>query len=139
MMQDDKIFYQKFGTSCYQLAKPYMFETLIRQDRRVEMPFCSIDVDGQARLEAGFCWDGASGPAVQTKDTMRNSAEHDCKYRLIREGLLTMSCREIADQELKETGELDGMSDFRAEAFCLAVDKFGQAAAEGGNPILQAP
>lgn len=139
-MQDAKIKYWKFADRCYQLAAPYHFETRCRPVQMVSMPFISLEPTGQCRLDVGFAFDGASGPVIQTKSILRRAAEHDAKYRLMREGLLDAEANQpIADEEFREGLVLDGTMSTRAEVFYIAVHELGKKSTEGGNPIEEAP
>ena len=139
-MQDKKISYWKFSDRCYQLAKPYRFKTRCRPTQVVSIPFVTLEPDGQCVLDTGFAFDGASGPVIQTKSILRCAAEHDAKYRLMREGLLDAKINQpIADSEFREGLIMDGVFSIRAETFYIAVHEFGKKSTSGGNPIEVAP
>jgi hypothetical protein len=142
-MQDKKIFYRAFGKNCFQLTQDYHFESRIKTKNPFMMPFVEYDGESGFILYSGFAWDGPSDPVdpfVPTKDSMRGAAEHDAKYRAMREGLINAELwRKVADQELKEVCMQDGMSMVRADVFYLAVRDFGAECSIGGNPILEAP
>lgn len=53
-------------------------------------------------IRAGYAWDGASGPTLDTKKTMRPSLVHDALYQLIRSGKLDRKWRKQADLEFKK-------------------------------------
>lgn len=63
---------------------------------------------------AGYCWDGPSGPALDTVDFLRASLVHDCLYQLMRERVLPQGARPTADRLLREISIEDGMSRWRA-------------------------
>lgn len=69
---------------------------------RVSTDFCELYEDGRLMIKDGFLWDGCSGPTLDDDTNMVPGRNHDCKYKLIRLGLIPMSCREVADRELKE-------------------------------------
>ena len=48
----------------------------------------------------GYSWDGASGPAIDTKDTHLASLVHDGLYQAIRLGRLDPNMKGAADDEL---------------------------------------
>ncbi len=109
----NKIHYIKIGDDCYQLTREYETETRIIPMQRIYFRFTILDTDRTLILRKGFTWDGATG-AWDTDTLMRGSAEHDAKYELLRQELIPQECREIADDELKETCLMDGMNRFRA-------------------------
>ena len=92
----------------------------------------SFSKDGVLTLSEGYSWDGASGPARDTKTIMRASLIHDALYQLIRMGMLDQSkeTRKKADVILREICLEDGMSRFRAWAVYYAVRIFGAKAAK---------
>ncbi len=77
----------------------------------------------------GYCWDGPSGPTIDTKSFMRGSLTHDVLYQLIREGKLPPAARKPADELLREICIEDGMSRFRAWYCYRSLRMFGAAAA----------
>jgi hypothetical protein len=78
-------------------------------------------------IENHYGWNGASGPAIDTRETMRASLVHDALYQLIREGYLPKEMRKRADKEFYKICREDGMSWFRAQYFYRAVRMFGGA------------
>ena len=76
-------------------------------------------------INKGYAWDGASGPAIDTKNFMIPSIVHDALYQLIKYELLDISERKKADQILKELCLRCGMSKFRATYVYLSVRMFG--------------
>lgn len=62
----------------YQLSRPYEVLTPIFPPNRIEHEFYTLDADGRLLIQAGFAWDGASGPTIDTKASMRPSLVHDC-------------------------------------------------------------
>lgn len=78
-------------------------------------------------LAAGYCWDGNSGPAVDTMNSARGSGGHDGLYQLIAEGLLLRSTwKKIADQLYWRLCKEDGMG-WWARVRYRAVRMFGGA------------
>lgn len=97
--------------------------------------------DGTLILDVGFCWDGPSGPAVDTPSFMRASAAHDAFYRFMRLGLLPQSVRKPADQLMYRLCRKDGMWPPRAWWCTRAVRNFAASAADPANqePVKCAP
>lgn len=83
--------------------------------------------DGNMRIRAGYAWDGASGPAIDTTDFIRGSLIHDVLYQFIAAGLLHEAWKPLADRELYRIVREDGMSLWRAWWVWAAVRVFGSA------------
>lgn len=73
----------------------------------------------------GFKWDGASGPVLQTKNSIRATLVHDIMCEAIADGAFLPSSRANADLILLELLLADGMSKYRANAWYTVVDAFG--------------
>lgn len=48
-----------------------------------------LTIDGRLMISKGYAWDGASGPAINTRSFVRPSLVHDALYQLIRLGIVT--------------------------------------------------
>lgn len=57
----------------------------------------------------GYSWDGASGPAVDTRSSMARSLMHDCAYQSIRMERLNRDYRKAADSDFRELLRSEGM------------------------------
>lgn len=90
-------------------------------------------------VKKGYAWDGASGPTVDTKNTMRGSLFHDALYQLMREGLLSRSLKASADNIMQTIMIEDGMWLFRAKYFLWGVNKFGKKSTIQNKDIKVAP
>lgn len=101
----------------------------------------TLTLDGLLIIHKGYPWDGASGPTIDTNETMRNSLVHDGLYELFRWGLLDPKWRDEADEELRSIGVEDGMNPLRAQIWEWAVDTFAEdsSTASGKRPVLDAP
>jgi len=85
-----------------------------------------IELDGDTLLlRTGFGWDGASGPAVDTKDVLRASAAHDALWDLMKARLLDSELKEDVDREFAAILEEDGMPSFRRWYLHQAVSNYG--------------
>jgi hypothetical protein len=87
--------------------------------------FISFDSKGQVRVKTGFTWDGASGPTLDTLDSVCASLGHDVYYKLMGQRLLPSSYKDEADQWFYMRLVNDGMVGFRAFAWYKAVRLFG--------------
>ena len=97
----------------YQLAEDYQIMTAIL-DRDIGSEFLYLKPNGLLIIKSGYSWDGASGPAMDTKTIMRGSLVHDALYQLLRQGHLVPDWRAYADDLLKRICLEDGMCSLRA-------------------------
>lgn len=112
----------------YELTRYYRAILNFGPDKRIEGRFHSFHPCGCLRVKVGYRWDGASGPTIDTKSTMRASCVHDVLYQLIREGELSRKYKAAADKELRRLMIEDDPSwggKIRAGYFYQAVKLFG--------------
>jgi hypothetical protein len=76
-------------------------------------------------IKQGYCWDGPSGPTIDTKNFMRGSLVHDALYQLMREEKLARSYQKGADDALRRMCIEDGMWRIRAWWVWKGVRDFG--------------
>ncbi|EMO88737.1 hypothetical protein [Leptospira noguchii] len=133
----DHIVYKNLKNYKYQLVKPYNFQTEIKTDLSLKIGksevkvFVDLDREGLLKIDAGYAWDGPSGPTIDTKTFIRGSLVHDALYQLMREEKLDrIKYRENVDQLLKKICLEDGMSSFRASYVYQFVRWFGDSAAK---------
>lgn len=131
-MNGDKITYR--GGYKYQLLATYRIQTGIETNlpSAVGNDWVRLYPSGFLEIEQGYAWDGASGPTIDTKDTMRGSLVHDALYQLIREGSLGMPMKAVADSLFRSILREDGMDVFRAGYYYLGVKVGGGKALKGG-------
>jgi hypothetical protein len=124
----------------YQLNETYVIKTgILGYD--ISSRYLRLVADGWLTIYSGYCWDGPSGPTIDTKNFMRGSLVHDALYQLIREGKLHECCRDIADDLLKTVCLQDGMSRIRAWYVYTSVSKLAKSAADPSakKPVIHAP
>ena len=110
----------------FQLEDDYTQDTGIIHATPGGNRFVHLSNTGRLTILAGYAWDGASGPAIDTPSFMRGSLVHDALYQLIRLGILTKDeHRKRADEVLRETVLEDGMWAARAWWVYHAVRTFG--------------
>jgi len=85
-----------------------------------------IEPDGCLTLSTGFRWDGRSGPAVDTANTLRSSAIHDALYELIILGVLPKKTRRAADILMRKIDKEDGVGPFRRWYSHIGLRLFGR-------------
>lgn len=108
------------------------------QEYRLKMPMvCPVETPWY-RLESnavyvkrGYAWDGASGPTVDTQNSMRATLLHDVLYQAMREGHLPKRYRRKADAKFRRILKTDGMEFLRRWAWWYGVRLFGKSAARG--------
>jgi hypothetical protein len=114
----------------YQLHVDYTVKTAVMPGHNVKTPYIHLTADGLLTIKAGYCWDGPSGPTVDTKNFMRGSLVHDACYQLMCERNLDVGWRETVDKELIRMCKEDGMSGIRRWWVYRGVRLAGENAAE---------
>ena len=88
--------------------------TILGQDYKIS--------DFGVAFNPGFGWDGASGPTIDTENSMRAALVHDVLCRAIAEGKLPWRpFRRRADREFRRILRQDGMSWLRRWIWWAAV------------------
>ena len=125
----------------YQLTSNYVCHVGIKPEKAIYSKYISLQPDGFLVISQGYCWDGPSGPTVDTPSFMRGSLIHDALYQLIREEKLSQDDRKQADIELKIACKEDGMGKIRIACTYFAVRKFAKFAADPKNKrkVITAP
>ena len=125
----------------YRLEAQYEDVLPLRPLENVKTDFVVLLHNGYFVIRKGFAWDGASGPAIDTRTFMRASLVHDALYSLMRSGHLPATFKDQADVLLRVMCVEDGMNPIRAWWVYAAVKTFAQRATtpEGENPVLIAP
>lgn len=127
----------------FQLEEDYEHQTGITPTSPGGNRFVQITMDGLLLIRAGYAWDGASGPAIDTPTFMRGSLVHDALYQLMRLGVLSKDMdRRRADEILREIVREDGMLVVRTWWVYLGVRTIGGLylrSPGNGNTVLTAP
>jgi len=111
----------------YQTEADFEWPTGIKPVKQGGNRFVTLRDDGLLYIAAGYAWDGASGPAINTKSFVRASLVHDALYQLIRLGVVATDDRVIADRLLRDILIKDGtrLEAVRAQWVYAAVRWFG--------------
>ena len=117
----------------YQLVSGYAVQIDIKPPRDIVSDYIKLTTDGYLMIAAGYCWDGPSGPTIDTKSFMRGSLIHDALYQLMRNNHLAADQRFAADRELYTACRADGMNYIRAQYTYRAVRWFGASSANPEN------
>lgn len=145
-MKGKPIYYT--GGYKYQLKREAEFNlreftpSLPTLDKSVGTDYIFLDKDWHIVIRKGYAWDGASGPTIDTKSSMRGSLVHDALYQLMRLGLLSEDLREsAADQLLHDICEDDHMIPIRADVWELMVNLCAESCAKAGSEkeVQEAP
>ena len=129
-------------TLCYRRLAGYRYQTLEPFELRLHLPLAlpeparipateggpwvRLGRRGKLKIRAGYAWDGARGPAIDTRDFMRASLVHDALYQLMRAGELDhRHWRPWADRVLRDLVIADGMGSFRASYVHTLARWFG--------------
>jgi len=124
----------------YQLAADASFTTQIHPLDDIKTEYIELTEHGFLTIKAGYCWDGPSGPTLDTKSFMRGSLAHDALYQLMRENEISHSVnRKRADRLLRELCIEDGMWRIRAAWVYRGVRVGAGGAARNGRKTLEAP
>jgi hypothetical protein len=108
------MFYRKRRKYKYSLVKDETYETGFKLDGLKNLGLLRLTKTGKLTIKNSYAWDGASGPAIDTRNFMRGSLIHDALYQFIREGILNNSDRKRCDEILRDICLEDGMSKIRA-------------------------
>ena len=122
----------------YQLVEDYQHETDI-PGVSIATPFICLSKTGMLTIKAGYAWNGASGPTIDSKSSMRGSLVHDALYQLMSIYPDLLKFRLYADELFFITCKQDGMGSARAWLWKKAVNLFGEHAARTQDQILEAP
>lgn len=113
----------------YQLEEAYDCMTPIKGESIKDKQFTLLP-NGRLYIRKGFAWDGASGPTIDTKDSMRASLVHDVFCVVMRDGRLSYDKWQNTVNELFRRQCIeDGMWAPRATLWHAAVEF-----ADAGNP-----
>jgi hypothetical protein len=93
--------WRRGGSKKYVLTEVYEDTIPFNPPDTVHANYCTLDDDGYIIIDEGYEWDGASGPTIDTDDTMDGSLVHDILYQMMREGRLSRKYRKAADKCIK--------------------------------------
>ncbi len=120
----------------YSRCRPYKYTT--RKHLKLQSsikgyefthPMMRMEKDGTFYIKARYSYDGASGPTIDTKSSMRGAAGHDGIYQATRLKLLPISCRALADNDIERWTCEDGMFGWRAKCWHFFLGLGGGPAA----------
>lgn len=126
--------YRKLRKYKYQLVEDYELIISIKGEL-ITTKFIELHSNGLLVIKRGYCWDGPSGPTIDTLNFMRGALVHDALYQLIRMELLDPSYRKSSDQIIRQICLKDGMIRFRAwyVYWSLRLSRIAKRAAKPGT------
>jgi hypothetical protein len=137
---DSESVYYRDIAGAKQLCETFYFTLPVAPGYPGRLGFISFDAEGHVTVEPGYCWDGASGPTVDTPDSVRGSLGHDVQYELMAHGLLAIKLhKDAADLWMYKTLLADGMPDFRAWYWYKGVYIAGVPKLDRYDEIKRAP
>lgn len=105
-----KCVYRKGGSKKYVLEAEYRDVIPFKSPVAIITHYANLDRDGFIVIDEGFEWDGASGPTIDTDDTMDGSLCHDILYRFMREERLSREYRRAADKCIRDMCIFDAVN-----------------------------
>lgn len=121
----------------YETAEEWVFQLNFTVAENISTDFISLTTDGRLFLAKHFCWDGASGPTLDTPASIAPSAAHDALYQLIRKGFLPPDFIDVANREFLRLLEENGMWWWRRKLWFMAVEEYGKSYLNlGDEPVV---
>ena len=115
--------YQKKRYWKYKLYEDETGPTGIILEMAIKTEFIEMTTLGVLTVKKNYCWDGASGPTIDTKNTMVPALFHDALYQLMRMGLLDRKWRKAVDRLFYDMLRARKTWRVRARAWYKAVRK----------------
>jgi len=113
----------------YVLYKDTTFQLSFAPEKTIRYEHITFHADNELEIKKGFPWDGMSGGVPDTDRNMQGSVVHDALYKLIRQGLLPMRYRHLADAELEIICVDDRVWEWVAAMYRWGLSRGGTAAA----------
>ena len=114
----------------------YKYKFKVEENFSIELPFKIPDFehpyasskDSILSIKRGYAWNGASGPVINTRDTLVASLVHNVLYQAMRLNLIKSSKenRMIADKNFFEILKMNGVNSIRRKVWYFAVRLFGK-------------
>ena len=114
----------------------YKYKFKVEENFSIELPFKIADFEHQyaslkddiLEIKKGYAWDGASGPIINTRDTLVASLVHDVLYQAMRLNLIKSNSenKKIADKIFFEILKMHGVNAIRRKVWYFAVRLFGK-------------
>ena len=98
----------------------------------IDVPFLRLFRRGEhavLEIDAGYAWDGASGPVVDRPSNMVPSLVHDALYQLMRRGFLAHLARDLVDKIFRDMCHDRGCWRWLSNVYLAALKRYGTNAA----------
>lgn|SRR5574344_1145223 len=112
----------------YILAEQFVYKTTVT-GYTVNFSWVSLRPDGTIIIAKDYAWDGASGPTIDTKDSMVAALIHDGFYQLMRRKDIPIVAKAAVDKDFYKNLVHNGMFVVRAYVWYLGVKIFAKFAA----------
>ena len=113
----------------YELAEEYQVQLppALHPELGIHTEFLALTSSGILSIAPGYAYDGASGPTVDTKSSLRGALVHDALYQLMRGKFLDYKVhRKPTDKLFYRIIREDGMNPLRAYLWYRAVRRCGK-------------
>ncbi|MGJ0509076.1 MAG: hypothetical protein ACR652_18535 [Methylocystis sp.] len=123
-----------------QLCSTFRFKLSVAPGYAGKAGFIEFDAAGRVTVSPGYVWDGASGPTIDTLDSVCAALGHDVMYELMSLGFLPVFVyKNVADIWFYERLQADGMPQLRAWYWYKAVYVFGVPGLSDDQIVKRAP
>lgn len=127
MKESIRLVYKRLYPYKYKLVEPLVIQTDIYPESDIIHEYFAIYKDGLMTINAGYSFDGASGPAIDTENFLRGACAHDVPFQAAQLCYpLPKDWREKANKMLVRLTREDGMSWIRCKWVYAAVSMFGR-------------
>lgn len=119
----------------------YKYKFKVEENFSIKLPYKIPDFEHQyasskdsiLSVKRGYAWDGASGPIINTRDTLVGSLVHDVLYQAMRLNLIKSNKenKKTADKIFFEILKMHGVNSIRRKVWYLAVRLFGKKSTKG--------
>lgn len=114
----------------------YNYKFKVEKSLTIKLPFTFNNfthpyiklINGNLTINIGYAWDGASGPVIDTKNTLIASLVHDALYQAMRLNLIpnNEATRKLADKTFYSILKDNGVFAIRRSVWYFAVRVFGR-------------
>ncbi|MCA1800694.1 MAG: DUF1353 domain-containing protein [Actinobacteria bacterium] len=126
-------YYYDSKTGLASLRETVYYETGIGVEDLTYILNAALYTDGTLRIDSGFTWDFASGPAVNTPSMVYASLAHDALSRMTIAGVVPWSVRKQADQYFRDLLKQFGEGWLRRTYSYLAVRLYSTTVAKASR------
>ena len=124
----------------YRLTSSFTFDLpsrrpVVKNGLFVPERWIGLSIGGaEMHFEEGYCWDGSSGPTIDSQKCQKAGLIHDGGYQMLREGVYGShedkeNARQYFDDLYRQMCIDDGMGSFRAWTRWKGLRWFGKRAA----------